>query len=133
MRAGTIQRTRVIGVRLDSNVQTHDFRVRYLTTEHGHAARHRCAGATRVYQSDSSSKRPASSAFSGCRNRQPERERPPPEKKTALTWVTPYHRNSAFTDPADFTSFATLLWQTKSRPNSPPPGAVGARRASTAR
>lgn len=99
MRAGTIQRTRVNVVRLDSSAQTHDVRVRYLTTEHGHAARHRYAGATRVYQSDSSSKRPASSAFSGCRNRQPERERPPPAKKTALTGVTPYQRNNDFTPP----------------------------------
>jgi hypothetical protein len=51
-----------IVVLLGPSAQTHDLRARRLRTEHGHAARHRCADATRLYQGASLSKRPASFA-----------------------------------------------------------------------
>lgn len=80
--AGTIPRTRVAAMRPDGNVPTHDARLRYLTTEHGHAARHRIPGATRAYQSDTSSKSPAASAH---RTKYSDRrKRPPPNVKAAL-------------------------------------------------
>jgi len=57
---------------------TRDTRQRYLPTEYGHAARNRCAGGAREYQSDASSKRPASSAFPARRDLEPTRKGPPP-------------------------------------------------------
>ena len=64
MKAGTIQRTRVAALRQEgSPFPTRALRQRSLSTENGHAALH--LGATREYQSDSSSKRPASSVVFG--------------------------------------------------------------------
>lgn len=64
MKAGTIQRTRVAALRLESLAsQIRALRLRHLSTDNGHAALR--FGATRAYQSDSSSKRPASSAVYG--------------------------------------------------------------------
>jgi hypothetical protein len=58
MRAGTIQRTRDAALRLADFVRpTRVLRQRLLSTENESAARR--PGATREYQSDSSSKRPA--------------------------------------------------------------------------
>ena len=63
MKAGTIQRTRVAALRQGGLAsRTRAFRPRHLSTENGHAALR--PGATRAYQSDSSSKRPASSVVS---------------------------------------------------------------------
>jgi hypothetical protein len=60
MKAGTIQRMRVAALRQGGPAsQTRAFRLRYLATENGHAALR--SRATREYQHDSSSKRPASS------------------------------------------------------------------------
>ena len=65
MAAGTIWRTREFAVRHDGDaIMTRDSRRRFLPTEHCHAALRRATGATRVYQSDSSSKSPAASAAS---------------------------------------------------------------------
>jgi hypothetical protein len=60
MKAGTIQRMRVAALRLEGSAfQTRELRPRSLATDNGHAAlRFR---ATRAYQNDSSSKRPAPS------------------------------------------------------------------------
>jgi hypothetical protein len=90
MRAGTIRRTRVTGVRQELHLLTHGLRLRYLPTKHGHAARLGLARATREYQSDSSSKRPAPSAISDPDS--PKTTRPPPtrERREALTRVIPY-------------------------------------------
>jgi hypothetical protein len=77
MRTGTIRRTRVIATR-QGQALTHDPRVRYLPTEHGHAARPGLAQATRVYQSDASSKRPASSVVSAASLKA---QRPPPTRE----------------------------------------------------
>ncbi len=66
MRPGTIRRTRVPTMRQEGFVLwTRDSRQRYLPTEDCHAALPRTLGATRGYQSDSSSKRPISSAVFG--------------------------------------------------------------------
>jgi hypothetical protein len=60
MKAGTIQRTRVAALRQGGYAsRTRALRQRYLATENGHAALR--SRATRAYQMDSSSKRPASS------------------------------------------------------------------------
>jgi len=58
MKAATIQRIRVAALRQGGFVSsTRDIRPRFLSTENGTAALR--LGATRAYQSDSSSKRPA--------------------------------------------------------------------------
>ena len=65
MKIGTNRRTRDRAVRQGRiPSRTRDVRQRPLPTEHGHAARHRATGATRGYQSDSSSKRPIQSVAS---------------------------------------------------------------------
>ena len=68
MKAGTIRRTRVAALRKKGfALRTRVLRARFLSTENGTAAlRH---GATREYQSDSSSKRPAFTVVSGPRGR----------------------------------------------------------------
>jgi len=64
MKAGTIQRTRVAALRQEgSTFRTRALRPRSLPTENGHAALR--SGATREYQTDSSSKRPAPSVVFG--------------------------------------------------------------------
>ena len=64
MKAGTIRRTRVAALRQGGSAsRTRDVRQRRLPTENGHAALR--SGATRAYQNDSSSKRPAFSVVSG--------------------------------------------------------------------
>ena len=84
MRAGTIWRTRAVPTRQGMHcAQTRDHRLRSLPTKHGHAALLITIGATREYQSDSSSKRPAASALSSPTHK--PTGRPPP-----LTPVAPY-------------------------------------------
>jgi len=63
MKVGTIWRTRDCPMRHGGIFSlTRAPRPRTLPTDHSHAARQRDAGATRGYQRDSSSKRPAFSA-----------------------------------------------------------------------
>jgi hypothetical protein len=69
MKAGTIQRTRDAALRQGGlDARTRAIRQRYLSTENGHAALRLDASTRRsvirVYQSDSSSKRPAFSVDS---------------------------------------------------------------------
>jgi hypothetical protein len=66
--AGTIPRIRALGMRQGGFAsRTRASRQRHLSTEYGHAALR--SGATREYQIDSSSKRPASSVDSGLQRR----------------------------------------------------------------
>jgi hypothetical protein len=70
MQTGTIRRTRAVAMRQRAAL-IRDSRQRHLPTEHGHVALRRLVGATREYQSDSSSKRPVSSVVSGPCGRNP--------------------------------------------------------------
>lgn len=64
MKAGTIRRTRGAALRQEGSAfPTRELRARLLSTENGTAALRQ--GATRGYQSDSSSKRPVFSVVSG--------------------------------------------------------------------
>ena len=75
--------TRDIAGRRDPNGSpTHDFRLRYLPTKHGHAARPRATEATRGYQSDTPSVKISASVLP--RVSLPEDVRPPPP-----TWRWP--------------------------------------------
>jgi hypothetical protein len=65
MKAGTIWRIRVAALRQGFVLLTRALRTRHLPTKHGHAALRRSLDVIRVYQRDSSSKRPASSVVSG--------------------------------------------------------------------
>jgi hypothetical protein len=75
MNAGTNRRTRALTLRRRRYPSTRDLRPRSLPTDHCHAALRRLAGAIREYQSDSSSKRPASSVAFGPSTGPPPRGR----------------------------------------------------------
>jgi hypothetical protein len=80
MRSGTIRRMRDIPMRQGAiGAWTRDFRQRPLPAKNCHAALHWATSVTREYQSDSSSKRPASFVFYGLQNR------PPPRNEASLS------------------------------------------------
>ena len=104
MQEGTIRKMRDRAMRHMSTPHgTRDSRQRQSATENCHAALRHERGATREYQSDTSSKKPTSSVFSRLSSLPPANKSPPQEKeveKDMLDKVGPYQPGFPTRDPA---------------------------------